>query len=157
MKPKLKEKTENIKGADDTLFGLLSVYKLYNTYFRILMNEENSSLLLQITGNPKKWPAIGDERYKGYRQLKRAEMDTTKLSVKYLSPEHLIEQLGPVLGIKVPANDASISNNLDADGFYSIEIKSKYLQEIIQVLEKIIDLSPERKYEILEKSFSKSI
>jgi hypothetical protein len=157
VRSKLKDKTESIKSEDDTLFGLLSAHKAYNTYFRILINEENNNLLLQITGNPKKWPAPADDRYKDYRQLKRSELGTTKLSVKYLSPEHLIEQLGPDLGIKVPANDVSIANNLDADGFYSLELKSKYLQEIIQVIEKIIELSPERKYELLEKSFSKNI
>lgn len=157
MRSKVKDKTEIKKTEDDTLFGLLSVYKAFNTYFRILINDENKNLLLQITGNPKKWPSVGDDRYKDYRLLKRSELGTTKLSVKYLSPEHLIEQLGPVLGIKVPINDISISNNLDVDGFYSLELKAKYIQEIIQVIEKIIELSPERKYELLEKSFSKNI
>jgi hypothetical protein len=156
VKSQLKDKTENIKNEDETLFGLLSIYKIYNTYFRILINDENNNLLLQITGNPKKWPVIGDDRYKGYRQLKRSELGITKLSVKYLSPEHLIEQLGAILGIKVPINEISIFNNLDVDGFYSLELKSKYLQDIIPVIEKIIDLSPEKKYELLEKSFSKN-
>jgi hypothetical protein len=156
MKSQLKDKTEKIKSEDETLFGLLSVYKIYNTYFRILINEEISNLLLQITGNPKKWPMIVDDRYKGYRQLKRSELGIAKLSVKFLSPEHLIEQLGAVLGIKVPLNEVSISNNLDVDGFYSLELKLKYLQDIIAVIEKIIDLSPEKKYELLEKSFSKN-
>ena len=80
-----------------------------------------------------------------------------KLSVKYLSPEHLIEQLGSTLSIKAPENEISISNNLDIDGFYSLELKSKYLPDIISAIQKIIDLSPEKKYEILEKSFSKNI
>jgi hypothetical protein len=154
VKLQSKDKIETIKNEDDTLFGLLSIYKIYNTYFRILLNEENNNLLFQITGNPKKWPKI-EEKYANYRQLKRSEIGMIKLSVKYLLPEHLIEQLGTLLGIKVPENEVSLSNNLDTDGFYSMEIKSKYLPEIISALEKILNLSPERKYEILEKSFSK--
>lgn len=157
MKLQSKERIDNIKSDDDTLFGLLSISKIYNTYFRILINEENTNLLLQLTGNPKKWPKISEERYKGFRTLKRSELGMIKLSVKYLSPEHLIEQLGSMLGIKAPENEISISNNLDIDGFYSLELKSKYLPDIISAIQKIIDLSPEKKYELLEKSFSKNI
>lgn len=156
MKLQSKNIADNIKTKDDTLFGLLSLYKKFNTYFRILTNADNSNLLFQITGNPKKWPKADEIGYKGYRPLKRSELGIIKLSVKYLLPEHLIEQLGTLLGIKVPENEVSITNNLDTDGYYTMEIKAKYLPDIKSTIEKIIDLSPEKKYELLEKCFSKN-
>ena len=154
MKLQPKEKIKPPKSEDDTLFGLLSSYKIYNTYFRILKNEQSDSLIAQITSNPKKWPKIEGDRYNGFRQLKRSELDIIKLSVKYLLPEHLLAQLGPTIGINITENEAAISNSLDTDGYYSIETNSKYLPNIISAIEKIIELSPEKKYELLEKYFS---
>ena len=155
MKSPLKDKKENIKAEDDTLYGLLSMNKIYNTYFRILINQDNNDIVLQITDNPKKWPQIEKGEYKGYKLLKRSEIGLIKLSVKYLAPEHLIKQLGPLLGLKLPEEDVKILNNLNNEGFYSIETKIKYLQELISSINKIIDLTPKKKYELIEKSLSK--
>ncbi|MFH0977277.1 MAG: hypothetical protein V1874_15970 [Spirochaetota bacterium] len=156
MKSQLVEKNDTIK-EDDTLFGLLSIYKIFNTYFRILFNENSKNLILEITGNPKKWPKMTEDKYQGYRLLKRSELGLIKLSVKYISPEHLINQLGSLLGLKIPENEVIISNNLLINGFYSIELKSKYLKDIISVIDKIIDLTPAKKYELLEKCLSEDI
>ena len=38
---------------DDSLFGLLAAYKIYNTYFRILSNEEKKIVILHMTENPE--------------------------------------------------------------------------------------------------------
>jgi len=157
MKSPLKEKKDNIKTEDDTLFGLLSAYKIYNTYFRILINISNTILILQITSNPKKWPKIGEDKYADFRLCKRSEIGMIKLSVKYLSPDHLIDYLGPALGLKIPESDISIINNIESDDLYSLETKYIYLQEIIYLITKIIELSPEKKYEIIEKFLSKII
>jgi hypothetical protein len=154
MRPPLKENKENLKSKDDTLFGLLSVYKAHNTYFRILLNEVSNNLKLSITSNPKKWQKLGEETIKDYRLIKRSEIGTEKLFVKYLTPENLIDQLGPMLGLKLPEGEVKIINNLDSNGVYSLELNSQYLQEIISIIEKIIDFPPEKKYEIIEKSLS---
>ncbi len=148
-----KTNVENIK-EDDTLFGLLSVYKAYSTYFRILISEENN-IILQITSNPKKWPKIGEKKIEGYRLLKRSEIGAVKLFVKYLAPKHLLDQFGPILGMKIPEHEVKINDSLDSDGVYSLEIKSKFMHETISIIERIVDLSPQKKYELLEKSLSK--
>jgi hypothetical protein len=156
MKSPSVEKNNDIK-EDDTLFGLLSIYKIFNTYFRIWLNEKSDILILEITGNPKKWPKIENDKYKDFRLLKRSDLGMIKLSVKYISPEHLINQLGSLLGLKIPDDEIIISNNLSTEGFYSIELKSKYLPEIVLTIEKIINLTPTKKYELLEKSLTKDI
>jgi hypothetical protein len=157
MKSPLKDKKETAKTEDDTLYGLLSMYKVFNTYFRILRNKENDTIALQITDNPKKWPRLDDNRYKGYKLLKRAEIGMIKLSLKYLSPEHLIEQFGPVIGLKVPQEEFTITDSLKNEGFYSIETNSKYLPEIISLVNKTVELTPKRKYELIEKCLSKDL
>ncbi|MBN2039267.1 MAG: hypothetical protein JW864_04460 [Spirochaetes bacterium] len=157
MKSPQKEKKDNIKTEDDTLYGLLSMYKIYNTYFRILINPDNDHIALQITDNPGKWPIIGEGQYKGYKLLKRSEVGLIKLSVKYLSPEHLISQLGPLLGAKLSDDDITILNYLDSEGYYSIEANSSFLQEFINLINKIIEFTPKKKYEIIEKSLSEDL
>ena len=154
MKSPIKDKKDIKKTEDDTLFGLLSMYKVYNTYFRILI-DENNNIALQITDNPKKWPNIKNGRYKGYRMLKKSEIGIIKLFVKYISPVHLIDQLGPLLGVKLQEDEVFIFNNLENNGYYSLETKSEYLQYIISAIVKIIDLTPQKKYELLEKCLSK--
>ena len=154
MKLQPKEKIKSAKPEDDTLFGLLSNYKIYNTYFRVLNNEQSDSIIVQITNNPKKWPKIEGDGYNGYRQLKRSELNIIKLTVKYLLPEHLFGQLGTLIGINIPEDEAAVSSSLIADGYHSIETKSKYLPNITSAIEKIIEMTPEKKYELLEKYFS---
>ncbi len=155
MKAAIKKEKSGKKLEDDTLFGLLSSYKSCNTYFRILNNEKNDCIAVQITDNPKKWLLIQDERYNEYRILKRSDIGTVKLSVKYLSPVHLIEQMGPMLGMKLPEDRVNIINHIDDDGYFILETEAEFLPEIRQCINKIINISPQKKYEILEKSLAK--
>ena len=150
----LPKKEKGKKIEDDSLWGLLSPYKSNCSYLRILICEEKDSIVIQITDNPKNWLQPQDENYIDYRQLKRSEIGALKFSIKYLSPEHLVSQLGPVLGIKLPPDKYSIINGIDKNGCYTIETESKYIPEVIQNIKKIINLSPQRKYEILEKYFA---
>lgn len=145
------------KRDDDSLFGLLSSYKASNTYFRVLVSESKNSIIIQITDNPKKWPLLKDERFNDYTVLKRADLDLNKLFVKYLSPSHLIDQIGQNLGLKVPEDRAVVSNRLDTEGYFSFETSLEYRKELIQNLSKLINLSPQKKYEILEKSLSQEL
>ena len=148
-----KKLKETKKTGDDSLFGLLSSYKIYNTFFRILVSEEDDKIVVQVTGNPKHWNKIPEEKYAKYTRLRRLEMDMPRLIIKYISPEHLIVFYGSVLGSRIPSNKATIINNLDNDGYFILETSIRYRQTVIQGIRKLISLSPQKKYEILEKFF----
>ena len=148
-----KKLREAKKTGDDSLFGLLSSYKIYNTYFRILVSEADERIVVQVTGNPKHWDKIPVEKYAHYNCLRRLEMDLPRLIIKYISPEHLIVFYGSILGSRIPSNKTTIINNLDNDGYFILETSIKYRQTVIQGIRKLINLSPQKKYEILEKFF----
>lgn len=148
----MKDKKDNKNTVDDTLFGLLSVYKAYNTYFRILVSEEIDSLIILLTDNPGKWGLIHVENHDKYRILKRSDIGTNKLLVKYLAPEHIINQIGPTLGIKLPPENVKITDNIKNEGYFILETGFEFITEVKQNIKKIIELPPKKKYEILEKS-----
>ena len=156
---RLSSKKTGEKKPDDSLFGLLAAYKANNTYFRILINEEKKVVLLSITDNPKYFPAIsGNETYEGFRLLKRSEMNLIKHSVKYLSPLHIIEFYGDTLGLKITSRTGKIVNNLASDKkIYHLETKLSQCPNIIQTVKKIIHLTPQKKYEIIEKYLANSM
>lgn len=143
-------------GRDDHLFGLLLPYKSYNTYFRVLVSESEHRVSIQMADNPGKWKLIEKERYEGFRQLRRLELGVPKLSVKYLLPGHLLRIMGPMLDMKIPPDKVFITDRLDEEGYYSIDIPVKFYQEVEQEIKKLIALSPEKKYEILEKCVAES-
>ncbi|MDY6934611.1 MAG: hypothetical protein SVZ03_10380 [Spirochaetota bacterium] len=151
MKTPQKKEKENKKIKDDSLWGLLSPYKANHTYFRLLICEEEDNIVLQITDNPKNWLNPMQDKYRSYKQLKRSEIDTVKLSTKYLLPRHLINQIGPTLGMKLPSDKCTIIDNIDEDGCFNIEIPLEFMAEIVQNVKKIINLSPQKKYELLER------
>ena len=79
------------KDKDDSLFGLLSLYKAYNTYIKILVSEEEDKVVVILTDNPKNWENIDAEKYKDYRMLRRLEVGVEKMFLKYLYPIHIIK------------------------------------------------------------------
>ena len=139
---------------DDSLFGLLSSYKTCNTYFRVLISEGKKRIIIQITDNPKKWPALKDEKFNDYTILKRADLGLNKIFINYLSPTHLVDQVGQTLGMKLPEDKVIVANNLDTEGYFSFETSIEYKEVVIQNINKLVNLSPQKKYEILEKSLS---
>lgn len=142
------------KERDDSLFGLLSSYKSSTTYLRILASEEDDSVVVQLTDNPGNFQAIPPEQYKNYRVLRRLEMGVPRMSLKYVLPEYLVAVLGPMLEFNVPFDKAVIIDGIQKDGIYSIMTRLKYKMKIIQGARKILNLSPQKRYEILEKYFS---
>jgi len=140
-----------LKSGDDSLFGLLSSYKIYNTYFKVVVSEDNDRIVVMIAGNPKSWDNIPPDKYKTYTQVRRLEIGVTRLSVKYLSPQHLIVYFGSILGSKLPSNKVTIVNNLDKDGYFILETSLRYRPLVFQSLKRLISLPPQKKYEILEK------
>jgi len=151
MRNPWKKSKEPRKEEDDSLFGLLSSYKVFNTYFRVLESETDQKVVLQISDNPKKWSLIPEEKYENYRFLKRLEIGTQKSSIKYISPEHLIKYMGSLLGTKLPVKKVSITNNIDNEGYFILETSLKYKPLLLQSIKRISNLSPQKKYEILEK------
>lgn len=146
-----KKHADQSKTEDDSLFGLLSSYKIFNTYFKLLTSPENDRIVLIAAENPKNWSEISKERYKDYVPVRRLEIGINRLFIKYLTPQHLILYFGSILGSKLPTNKVIIINNLDNDGYFILETSAKYKQLIYQSIKKLINLSPQKKYEILEK------
>ncbi|SRR6056297_29278 len=141
---------------DDSLFGLLSMYKAYNTYIRLLVSEEEEKAVLQLTNNPGNWAKIPDEKYEKYDEKKRIEMGVQKLFVKYLIPDFLVQNLGPLLGTKIPAQKANVTNNLDGDGYFILEAPIQYLENMKQAVKRMVSLTPQKKYEIIEKCLAEN-
>ncbi|MBN1495270.1 MAG: hypothetical protein JXA07_00780 [Spirochaetes bacterium] len=139
---------------DDSLYGLLSSYKSNNTYFRILVSEEEDSLLVQLTDNPKNFEPVSKDRPRAYRPLRRLEIGVAKASLKYVLPENLIEVLGPLLDFNIQPDKVVITDGLKKNGIYGIETSMKYKMKLIHGVKKIINMSPQKKYEIMEKYLS---
>jgi hypothetical protein len=139
---------------DDSLYGLLSSYKSSCTYVQILVSESDNSVVAQLTDNPKNFQAISRENYKNYRILRRLEIGTPRMFLKYLVPENLVAVMGPLLELNIPADKVVITDSFKKDGVYSIKTTIKYKLKIIQGIRKLLNMSPQKKYEILEKYLS---
>ena len=148
-----KIKSEQIH-RDDSLFGLLLSYKLNNTYIKVLLNEVESSVLVILTSNPKYWANIPKEITANYRNMKRLEIGSDKLFIKYIKPEHLIKIAGPSAGINLSSDKLEVVNRLDESGYYIISTSTRYLNRVLSGVKKLINLSAQKKYEILEKCIS---
>ncbi len=135
---------------DDSLFGLLSLYKSYNTYLRILVDEEESELAVVITRNPGFWKNIPTGQFGKFRQVKRLDIGTDRLFVKYILPEQLIKVYGPAAGMKIASDKISVENMLNDNGLYIIKTSAKNSQKVFSWVKKTVNLSPQRKYEIHE-------
>lgn len=135
---------------DDSLFGLLSSYKSYNTYLRVLADEGKSELAVVITSNPGYWKNIPADQLGSFKQVKRLDIGTDRLFVKYILPEHLIKVYGPAAGIKIASDKIIIENMLTDKGLYIIRTSAKNSQKVFSWIKKTVSLSPQRKYEIHE-------
>lgn len=136
---------------DDSLFGLLSAYKSQVTFLRVLESDSENKVVLQLSDNPGKWPSLNEGKWESYYQLRRLELDIDKLSTKYVFPEHLVKILGPLLGIRVPAENVGIENNIINGGVLSLHFPRKYKKKVLQGVKKLVTMTPQKKYEILEK------
>ncbi len=151
MKPSAKNAT---RVKDDSLYGLLSSYKASCTYIRLLVSEEDDSVILQLTGNPKNFSAVTPEKFNNYRVLRRLEIGATKQFLKYVMPDNLIAVLGPLLEMNIPPDKVVITDSLKKDGLYAIETSLKYKLKMIQGIRKILNMSPQKRYEVIEKFLS---
>ncbi len=139
------------KTHDDSLFGLLLSYKSNNTYIKVMVSEKNKSVAVLFTDNPRNWQRVISDQLKEYTDLRRLEIKADKLSLKYLNPRHLVTILGPAVGIKVPLDKIIVTDRLEEECFYLLETSLRYKHKVLMGVRKIITLSPQKKYEILEK------
>ena len=139
---------------DDSLYGLLSSYKSSTTYIRVLVSDVKNSIAVLMADNPKRFFGVPDDRFKDYRPLRRLEMGISKISLKYVTPENLSVVLGPLLGINIPQERVDVTDMLKRDGYYIIETSLRFRQKVLQGVKKMINMSPQKKYELLEKYFS---
>ena len=148
-----KIKNEHIH-RDDSLFGLLLSYKHYNTYVRVFLNKTDASVAVILTGNPKFWANLPAEITTAYHSMKRLEIGVEKMFIKYILPEQLIKTAGVSAGINLPADKIEVENMLDEKGYYLIRTSTRYLNRVLSGVKKLLNLSPQKKYEILEKCIS---
>ena len=139
---------------DDSLFGLLLSYKFYYTYIKVLINEEDASVAVILSSNPKFWVNIPPDINANYRNMKRLEIGLNKLFIKYIKPEHLIKTAGPSAGINLSSDKLEVDNKLNDMGYYIIRTSTRYLNRVLNGVKKLINLSAQKKYEILEKCIS---
>lgn len=142
------------RAKDDTLYGLLSSYKANHTYMRVLESTADEAIVVQLTDNPGNFNRSQREKLKTYRMLRRLEIGIAKMSLKYLTPECLVSMLGPMLEINVPYEKAVIDDGLQKDGIYTIETSLRYKTKILQGVKKLLGMSPQKRYELLEKYVS---
>lgn len=139
---------------DDSLFGLLSVNKTHTTYVRVLLSEADDSIVVQLADNPAAWMINKDERLASHRVLRRLELGVSRSSVKYLLPEDIIGHMGPLLGLRAADGRIAVTATLKKTGLHAIETSLRYRVKVVAVVKKLLNLSPQKKYEILEKKFS---
>ncbi len=151
---KLSAKKNATRVKDDSLYGLLSSYKSNCTYIRVLVSEEDDSVVLQLTNNPKNFNAEISEKYGNYRVLRRLEIGTQKQFLKYVIPDNLIEVLGPMLDLNIPPEKVVITDSVKKNGIYTIETGIRYRLKMIQGARKILNMSPQKRYEVIEKYLS---
>lgn len=148
MKPGIKKELEK---KDDSLYGLLSSYKQYNTYVKVFESEEENSISVWLSDNPSRWSSIDKSKYTKYRELRRLEIGVSRLSIKYVCPDHILKIKGAAFGIKIPADKVRIFDRLEGEGYYIIETSLKYKVKLLQGIKRILNLTPSKKFEILEK------
>ena len=85
---------------------------------RVLVSEEDDSIILQMTGNPKNFNALSRKNTKNYRVLRRLEIGAPKKFLKYVVPENLIAVLGPMLELNIPPEKVVITDSMKKDGIY---------------------------------------
>ncbi len=148
---KKKGKSDNAP-KDDSLFGLLLSYKQFNTYVRVLVDDDRAMAAVVLTSNPKFWQNLPSEVYSTYHTIKRLDLGVDKLFVKYILPQHLVKTLGPSAGINLSSDKYELDDSLSEKGYYAIRIPQKHMTKLLSGVKKMINLSPQKKYEILEKS-----
>jgi hypothetical protein len=153
-----KKNIEPIFKVNEHLNGLLLKFKESNTYFKICVNQVEKLVRIQMTDNPLNWKNIPDEWMKDFTEVRRIDMNVSKLFTNYISPIHIVDAFGPCLGVSMPLKQITIINNLndEENNYYFITAPIRFLPDFIQFLNKIINLAPQAKLYYVEKYTAKS-
>ncbi|MBN1498531.1 MAG: hypothetical protein JW982_00110 [Spirochaetes bacterium] len=141
---------------DESLFGLLNAYKGFNTYIKLMVNDQKRRVMFMISDNPSAWSRISETEIAGYTTVKRLKLQPRRMFVKFIGPEHIINYMGPTIGMKLPLKNVIIHDFLDDSQkrYFSIEVPQKHMLSMMNTFKKLIDLTPQRKYEIIENFYS---
>lgn len=147
---------KGIVDKDDSMYGVLLPYRKFSTYIEVLEAVDGEEIVLVITNNPKHFVQIR-EIYEGYSVLRRIEMDAIKKFIKFLEPIHLLYQYGNTLGVKLPESKCLVKDflNKKGNGYYALETSKVYKEKIIKVVNKLLKITPQKKYSILDNYFLK--
>jgi len=127
----------------------------YHSYIRVFINEEEGDVILSLTKNPKFWGNLPTEITSSFRNMKRLELNAEKMFIKYILPEQLIKSAGVAAGINLSMNKMTTENLLNEKGYYLIKTSTRYLNKVLISVKKLLNLSPSKKFEIIEKCISK--
>jgi membrane-bound lytic murein transglycosylase MltF len=147
------KKYANLK-QDDTLYGLLAAHKLSNTYIRIFDSEQENKIIIELCDNPKKWEDIKKAFPLGenFKSLSRLQMGVSKMVIKYLTPEQILSSMLSILKVEKLKFKITINDKISSDGYCIIEIISKQKEKLLGAIAKLINVSPQKKIEIIEKN-----
>ncbi len=140
---------------DDSLFGLLSMYKRQASYIRVLVSEQEKEIVVHLTDNPLKWRDNGISDDKRFQVLRRLELGVSQTFVKYLKPGDIVRYHGEMLGMKIPPERVRVNDSIDRDGNYYLAVPLRYRAKVILGVKKLLNLSPAKKYEIIETNMAK--
>jgi hypothetical protein len=150
---KIVTKRSKERDPDDSLFGLLTAYKANSSYVRVLLNDKSKKIIFQMTDNPRFFPSLDSVELEDFRLITRSEMNVNRLFIKYLSPLHIIQFAGENINVKLTPKSVKITNRLlEKEGkYFQIEIPQRYLSSLVLSIRKLVTLTPQKKYEIIEK------
>jgi hypothetical protein len=88
--------------------------------------------------------------------MRRLELGIYRLFIKYVLPRHLVNVMGPELGIRLSRNKFRVYDELDEKGIYTIEVPLRYRKRAVEGVVHLVRLTARKKYEILEKNLSRT-
>lgn len=137
------------RSIDENLIRRLQAHKAGVTYIRLLENLEDDCISVQMTDNPANWKKLDGERYSGFKALKRSEIGTAKLSVKFLTPNQIIDSKGRLLGARIPAKECAVVLSTPEINVFILETSLHYKEKILKAVQSIFNMSPYKKIEII--------
>lgn len=144
------------KADNEEFFGLLNVHRSNVTYIRVLESHAEDRISIQMTDNPGKWADIDSEKYASFHILRRLEIGVVKLSIKFLSPDQIIDAKGALLGIRVPAKECEIYTNEDKS-LHLIDAPLEYREKFLTGIKNLLNLTSPKKLEIIETAIHANI
>lgn len=147
-------KYSNLKQNDDTLYGLLSAYKSLNTYIRVFSSDKENKIVIELCDNPKKWEEIRKAFPLGedFKSVSKLQLGISKIIIKYLTPEQILNLMLDILKLEKIKLKITVNNKILSDNYCIITIASKQKDKLFGAIAKLINVSSQKKIEIIEKN-----